>query len=507
MMSNLYDYLFPSGRSPDHVVLKTHRADLWTRGRMEELAAKMAGALRQCGLEKGGRLVAQIDKSPEAICLYLACLKLGAVWVPLNTSYTLAESGHIIDDAEPTVVVRAPEVQKPQFRKAERSEFDLDTDGSGSLMTIAANSFAVSETQKVDFEDLAAILYTSGTTGKPKGAMLTHANLRYSTKAMGDVWKIAANDVLLHALPIFHAHGLFIAINPVMKAGGTIKLLPKFDPDLVIEGMRDATVFMGVPTFYSRLLADPRLDRNACSDIRLFTCGSAPLSAATFADFQERTGHSILERYGMTETTIIASNPLDGERIPGSVGFALPGLQTSVRTSSGESVAASEIGELVVRGPNVFKGYWNMPGLTATEFTLDGFFKTGDLARMDADGRIWIVGRNKDLIISGGYNVYPQEVETALNKIHGVRDCAVVGIPHPDFGEGVIAVLEQEPGSAKLEASTVLSLLSSQLAKYKLPKFVISTEQLPRNALGKVQKNELRRQYVGMFDPPDRPST
>lgn len=503
-MNNLYDCLLPSDRRPDHVVLKTHGGDLWTRSRMERLAAKIAGALRKCGLEKGGRLAAQIDKSPEAICLYLACLKLGAVWVPLNTSYTPAESGHIIDDADPAVIVRSPKVERQEIHRPARTELTLDTDGSGSLMTIVTDSSAASDTESVDLEDLAAILYTSGTTGKPKGAMLTHANLRYSTKVIGEAWKIAESDVLLHALPIFHAHGLFIAINPVISAGGTIKLLSKFDPDDVIDGLKDATVFMGVPTFYSRLLSDPRLDRNVCSHVRLFTSGSAPLSAATFGEFSERTGHNILERYGMTETTIIASNPLEGARVPGSVGYALPGIRTSVRTADGEPVPQGEIGELVVSGPNVFKGYWKMPGLTVAEFTADNFFKTGDLAWVDVDGRISIVGRNKDLIISGGYNVYPQEVESALNKIAGVRDSAVVGIPHPDFGEGVIAVVEQEPGAAKLEISDVLPLLSGQLAKYKLPKFIISTDQLPRNALGKVQKNELRRQYQSMFAPLDR---
>lgn len=308
--------------------------------------------------------------------------------------------------------------------------------------------------------------------------MLTHANLEFLAEAIVRAWKIDDRDVLLHALPIFHAHGLFIAANTMIRAGGTMR--PKFDTDQVLAHLPGSTIFMGVPTFHTRLLSDARFDRKACFKVRLFTCGSAPLSSATFEEFSRRTGHEILERHGMTETTIIASNPLEGARLPGTVGYALSGAAASVRDLGGDAVPPGEIGELVVAGPNVFKGYWRMPELTSSEFTGDGFFKTGDLAKIDSDGRISIVGRNKDLIISGGYNVYSQEVESALNRIAGVRDSAVIGVPHPDFGEGVIAIVEPESNDANFDQPHILSGLGAQLAKYKLPKGIFSTKSLPR---------------------------
>lgn len=495
-MSNLYDYLLRSDVKPEHVVLTTQTGDVWTKDRMVDLAARFATVLQNSGMQPGDRLAAQVEKSPEAICLFLACLKVGAVWIPLNTAYTRPEADIIIGDANPAVVVwNAPRISNCAGKIR---EFDLGADGRGGLIDAASSVQPMPSAVRVRSDDLAAILYTSGTTGRPKGAMLTHANLQFSAQSLVSLWAINDSDVLLHALPIFHAHGLFIAACSMMRAGGTMVLLQKFDVSAVLENLPRSTVFMGVPTFYTRLLADPRLTKEVCANVRLFTCGSAPLSSATFEEFRKKTGHDILERYGMTETTIIASNPYEGARIPETVGFALPGVTAVLRGAKGAAVPTGEIGELVLKGPNVFKGYWGMPDLTAKEFTADGFFKTGDLATIDQEGRIAIVGRNKDLIISGGYNVYPQEIEAALNDMAGIQDSAVIGIPHPDFGEGVVAVIES--GNANLDATAVLAELNGRLAKYKIPKKIYWTTSLPRNALGKVQKNELRKSYASAFE-------
>lgn len=493
MSNNLYDFIFPASIRPDAVALRTDDGARWMRRDLEDLAGRIATVLCEAGLRVGDRLAAQVEKSPGALCLYLACLKCGAVYLPINTAYTPSEAEHILSDAEPGVFIGPPDMVAAVAAASWWGGcLATGIDGSGGLLERAASASPFYETVAVKSGDLAAILYTSGTTGRPKGATISHGNLNFAARSLVELWGIEDKDVMLHALPIFHAHGLFIAINSCLRAGASMTFLSRFTVDQVVEEMPHSTLFMGVPTFYSRLLADARLDPHLCGSMRLFTSGSAPLSSADFEAFEARTGHAILERYGMTETTIIAANPLAGARIPGTVGFALPEVQVEIRDRASKPVAQGEVGELVVRGPNVFAGYWRMPELTAAEHTLDGFFKTGDLATMDTEGRITLVGRNKDLIISGGYNVYPQEVEAALNRIEGVLDSAVVGAPHPDFGEGVIAVVEMKLGYERPTVSTILTQLSAELARYKLPKIVFFAEELPRNALGKVQKNQVR---------------
>lgn len=502
MSENLYEFLFPAGRDPARIVLTADDGSRWTRSALSELAGRMAAALQDAGVRPGDRVAVQVEKSPSAVCLYLACLVSGAVFLPLNTAYTIAEVGHVLADAKPSAYVGRPAMVsaiEAAGTPVGLALIDLDDAGGGTLLELAQRAPLPAQVVPRAADDLAAILYTSGTTGRPKGAMITHGNLAFAAGSLVEVWRIDEDDVLLHALPIFHAHGLFIAINSMLRAGATIEFLSRFTVDVVVEALPRATVFMGVPTFYTRLLAEERVDRDVCRRIRLFTSGSAPLSAATFEAFKGRTGHAILERYGMTETTIIATNPLLGDRLAGSVGYPLPGVQVEVRDRGMTALPFGEVGELVVRGPNVFKGYWEMPEKTKAEQTPDGFFRTGDLAWIAPDGRITIAGREKDLIITGGYNVYPQEIEAALNRIDGVRDSAVVGVPHPDFGEGVVAVLEMKPGDVRPAPDTVITHLANGLARFKLPKFIFFMDEMPRNALGKVQKNLLREAYRDTF--------
>jgi malonyl-CoA/methylmalonyl-CoA synthetase len=422
--------------------------------------------------------------------------------VPLNTAYTPAEVRYFLSDAAPRLFVCRPEdqaVHADSARDAGAQILTLDAKGKG---TIAARSGASDLVASRAGDDVAVILYTSGTTGRSKGAMLTHRNLASNALTLYDFWGWRVDDVLLHALPIFHIHGLFVALHTAMLGVSPMLFLPKFDVASVRAALPHATVMMGVPTFYTRLLDDPDFGADACAHMRLFICGSAPLTAAAHRAFQERTGHAILERYGMSEAGMIASNPLNGERIAGTVGYPLPGISVRVRDEAGR-VVNGEIGMIEVKGPNVFKGYWGMPEKTAEEFTKDGFFITGDLGIQAPDGRLAIVGRGKDLVISGGYNIYPKEIETVLDEIDGVVESAVIGVPHPDFGEGVVAVLATMDG-APVDEAVVRAMLEERLARFKHPKKIVAVKELPRNAMGKVQKNMLRETYKDAFAPAGR---
>jgi malonyl-CoA/methylmalonyl-CoA synthetase len=467
----------------------------------QEQTRRFAAVLRDIGVRPGDRVAAQVDKSPEAVLLYLACLQTGGVFLPLNTAYTGAEIDYILGDAEPRLFVCRPETLAEHAGRgtADMAVESLGAAGDGTLAARAEAAAPLAETVARADDDLAAILYTSGTTGRSKGAMLTHRNLASNTEALLEAWRFTGADRLIHALPIFHTHGLFVACNMALAAAATMIFLTRFDADEIITEMAEATVLMGVPTFYTRLLQSPRLDGGTTAGMRLFVAGSAPLLAETHAEFTARTGHAILERYGMTETCMIASNPYDGERRPGAVGFALPGSELRVADrETGAAVPQGEIGAIEVRGPNVFKGYWRMPEKTAAEFRPDGFFITGDLGLIDADGYLRIVGRDKDVVISGGYNVYPKEVEALIDELPEVLESAVIGLPHPDLGEGVTAVVVPRPG-AHPDAAQLLSVLSGKLARYKQPKRVIFTEELPRNVMGKVQKAELRSRYADLY--------
>ena len=464
-------------------------------------SARLAHALDAAGLKPGDRLAAQVAKSPEALALYAACLRAGIVFLPLNTAYTPAELDYFIADSGTALVVcdRASEAALRPVAEAHGAALTtLNADGTGALPQAAAgrpDTFAAASRAP---DDLAALLYTSGTTGRSKGAMLTHSNLLSNAEALRDVWRFTPDDVLLHALPIFHTHGLFVATNVTLLAGGSMIFLPKFDPDQVIALLPHATAMMGVPTFYTRLLDDSRLTRDLAARMRLFVSGSAPLLEETHARFAERTGHRILERYGMTETNMNTSNPYEGERRPGTVGFPLPGIE--LRLMDGDTQAASgEVGQIEVRGPNVFKGYWNNPEKTREELRENGFFRTGDLGRIDPDGYLHIVGRGKDLIISGGFNIYPKEVELALDDLPGVLESAVIGAPHPDMGEAVVGVLVPQPG-VRLDPEALLATLRDRLARFKQPRRLFIVDALPRNAMGKVQKADLRARFSDAFN-------
>jgi malonyl-CoA/methylmalonyl-CoA synthetase len=472
-------------------------------GDVLDLSGRVAQALVDLGVKPGDRVAAQVEKSPEALLLYLGSLRAGAAFLPLNTAYTPGEIRYFLGDAEPALFVCRPELEAPMRELAEavgtpRVE-TLGEAGDGSLMALVRAAQALEQDVPREKDDLAAILYTSGTTGRSKGAMLSHGNLASNAEALRETWRFTAEDRLLHALPIFHTHGLFVATNVTLAAGSSLLFLPRFDSDEIVRLLPKATVMMGVPTFYTRLLARPDFTRDLVAHMRLFVSGSAPLSAETHKEFRDRTGHAILERYGMTETNMNTSNPYDGERIPGSVGLPLPGVEIRVTDpETGQVLPQGEIGMIEVRGPNVFQGYWRMPEKTKAELREDGFFITGDLGYVDRRGYVFISGRGKDLIISGGFNVYPAEVEGAIDALPGVAECAVIGVPHPDFGEGVVAVVVPKPGAA-LDERTMLAALGSELAKYKLPKRIFVTDGLPRNAMGKIQKNALREQHKDTF--------
>ncbi len=470
--------------------------------------AMMANLLASLKLPLASRVAVQVEKSVEALMLYLAVLRAGHVYLPLNNAYQAAEIDYFIGNAEPAVVVCSSKnfswISKLAFKAGTRNVFTLDDDRRGSLLDRAAQHGDQHEAVRRRGDDLAAILYTSGTTGRSKGAMLTHGNLLSNARVLKDYWGWRSadqgGDVLIHALPIFHVHGLFVASHGALLTGSRMIWFQKFDPRAVIARLPEASVFMGVPTLYVRMLAEPALTREACAQMRLFVSGSAPLLLETFNDWRERSGHTILERYGMSETAMLTSNPYRPEsaRRGGTVGFALPGVGVRVRDDKGSPVASSEIGSIEVKGPNVFMGYWRMPEKTADEFTPDLWFKTGDVGKVDAEGYVTIVGRSKDLIISGGYNVYPAEIEGYLNDMAGVAESAVIGVPHPDFGEGVVAVVVARPGAA-LDAAALITALKGQIANFKVPKFLFVVPELPRNTMGKVQKNLLREQHKGLF--------
>jgi len=466
-------------------------------------SARLAGALRALGVEPGDRVMVQVEKSPEALLLYLGCARAGAIFLPLNTAYTLAELEYFVSDAEPALFVcdpaRAAGVRALAGARGVRAVETLGADGQGTLGERARRLPATFADAERGPDDLAAILYTSGTTGRSKGAMLTHENLASNARTLVDLWRFRADDVLVHALPIFHTHGLFTAATTTLFAGGSLLFLPRFDPEEVLRALPRATSMMGVPTHYVRLLQQPGLRREATEHIRLFTSGSAPLLPETHRAWKERTGHVILERYGMTETNMNTSNPYDGERVAGTVGFPLPGVDLRiVHPETGRALGTDEIGMIEVRGPNVFKGYWRNPEKTAAELRADGFFVTGDLGKIDARGYVHIVGRGKDLIIVGGYNVYPREVEVEIEALPGVLECAVVGLPHPDLGEGVTAFVVLD-GRSPLAEADVARALEERLARFKRPRRVLFVPDLPRNAMGKVQKNVLREQHAGLY--------
>ncbi|MDP1740352.1 malonyl-CoA synthase [Polaromonas sp.] len=486
----------------DAVAVETDDGLMYSWRDLDRGTAMLANLLESMGLPQGARVAVQVEKSVEAMMLYLATLRAGYVFLPLNTAYQSAEIEYFIANAEPSVVVCSRKnfgwVSKIAFKAGTQNVFTLDDDRSGSLLDRAAHCSDQHEVAQSGADDLAAILYTSGTTGRSKGAMLSHGNMLSNALVLKDYWGWKPGDVLIHALPIFHVHGLFVAIHGALINGSKMIWLAKFDPKLVVQKLPEATVFMGVPTLYVRLLAEQGLSRESCRNMRLFVAGSAPLLIETFAEWQQRTGHTILERYGMSETAMLTSNPYDGERRGGTVGFALPGVSLRVQDDDGRALPTGEIGGIQVKGPNVFQGYWRMPEKTKEEFTADGYFKTGDVGKIDERGYITIVGRSKDLIISGGYNVYPAEIESFINDMPGVAESALVGVPHADFGEVGIAIVIAKPGST-LDGDAIIATLKSGLANFKIPKRCFVVGELPRNTMGKVQKNLLREQYKQLF--------
>lgn len=474
---------------------------IWTYGEIEAASARFAGALRAAGARTGDRIAVQVEKSAENVALYLGAMRAGFVYVPLNTAYTESEVAYFLGDAEPSVFVCRPEKETTLAATAKEagvaSLLTLGADGAGSLVAAAERSAPFEEIEPRSGADLAVILYTSGTTGRSKGAMLTHENLASNAQALHRIWGFRRGDVLLHALPIFHIHGLFVALHTAMLNGSEIVFLPAFEISAVRAALKRATVMMGVPTFYTRLLAVRDFGANDCMNMRLFISGSAPLTVETFNAFEARTGQRILERYGMSEAGMIASNPLDGERIAGTVGFALPDVNIRVTEETGRPLPAGAAGNVEVRGPNIFAGYWRMPEKTQSEFR-DGWFVTGDVGVLDEAGRLTLVGRAKDLIIAGGYNIYPVEIEQILDALPGVAESAVIGVPHSDMGEGVVAVLVADK-KFPLPDDLALSAALEDLAKFKRPRRFFWIDALPRNTMGKVQKQALRERFRNAF--------
>ncbi|MFN4098661.1 MAG: malonate--CoA ligase [Pararhodobacter sp.] len=501
MTNPLYDALFAplQGRETPFLILPDDSAI--SGAAFHVMCAKVAGALMALGLAPGDRLAVQVEKSGSALALYGGAVMAGVVFLPLNTAYTPDELAYFLADSGAKLLLaddsRAPALTPVATRCGARL-MTLNADGSGSFAEACATAPEAPAVARTG-DDLAALLYTSGTTGRSKGAMLSQTNLLSNAQVLARHWRFTDNDVLLHALPIFHTHGLFVATNTLLLAGGSMILLPKLDTDALIRWLPRATSLMGVPTFYTRLLEDPRFTGDLVSHIRLFVSGSAPLLSETHTAFEARTGHRILERYGMTETNMNTSNPYDGERRAGTVGLPLPGVELKITDpETGGALPQGEIGLIEVRGPNVFRGYWQMPEKTAAELRADGFFITGDLGRIDADGYVTIVGRQKDLIIAGGYNIYPKEVELALDEAPGVKESAVIGVPHPDLGEAVLGVVVPLPGAAP-DTAAILAGLAQRLARFKLPRALVILPDLPRNTMGKVQKNLLRDQFADWF--------
>ena len=502
MSDNLYALIaanFPA--DPSAVFLEVEGGAPLPYREIDGRAARIAAALAAHGAAPGDRVAAQVDKSPDAAMLYLACLRAGLVFVPLNTAYTAQEIAFFLSDAQATVFIcREAERETAEAVAREAGVGAVLTlgDGSGTLLEAAGRAAPAGAAAECRSGDLAAILYTSGTTGRPKGAMLTHGNLSSNALVLRDYWGFTGADVLLHALPIYHVHGLFVALHCALLSGARVIFQKTFSAERAIARLPDATVMMGVPTYYTRLLDTPGFTAETARNVRLFISGSAPLLEETFAAFETRAGRRILERYGMTEVGMACSNPLDGERVAGTVGFALPGASVRIADEKGREVPRGTVGVLEMTGPNVFAGYWRLPDKTAEEFRPDGYFISGDMATMDDAGRVAIVGRAKDLIISGGLNVYPKEVEQCLDALPGVRESAVFGIAHPDFGEGVTGAVVPD-GSAELDPEALLAGLAGSLARFKQPKRLFVVDELPRNAMGKVQKNALRDRYTNIY--------
>lgn len=496
VLTNIFS-CFVGFKDPTRVALRTHDGRQLRYGELSALAERICGVLCDRGIRPGDRVAVQVEKSVEALALYLACVRFGAVFVPMNTAYTAAEAEHIISDSDPALIIADPALPASSINGQGECTLTLERRG-GTLMQAAADTTPLAPIYDAAKADPAAILYTSGTTGQPKGAVLSHDNLLSNARTLAQAWRFSADDVLLHALPVFHAHGLFVATNVAFMAGCEQILLPGFDVDQVLDHLPKASVFMGVPTFYTRLLSAPKFDRQSTAHMRLFTSGSAPLLPQTFADFEERTGTAILERYGMTETVMITSNLYDGPRVPGAVGPALADISVRVTGDDGETVPTGTTGRVEVKGPNVMRGYWRAEEKTAQSFTQDGFFITGDQGYLDDSGYLFLVGREKDMIISGGFNVYPIEVEQALNARPEITESAVIGLEHADFGEAVTAVIVPRSGY-ELDTAAVREDLKLHLANYKIPKAIIERDSLPRNTMGKVRKEVLRREYGSFF--------
>ncbi|MEX0941269.1 MAG: AMP-binding protein [Pseudomonadales bacterium] len=494
---NIY-HLFRQRFADESAFICTGQGEVqYTYGDLERLSAEIARQLASMGINPGDRVIVQVEKSAMSLMVYFGCLRAGFVYLPLNTAYQRHEIEYFVTDAEPALVICDPANEELYQKLTRCPVLTLDGEGRGSLQPIPESYTADTVAGDIvtnDADDIAVILYTSGTTGQPKGAMISHGNLAANGLTLHEAWRWQPGDILLHALPIFHIHGLFVATHLAVLNSSPMLFLNRFDPAAVIAALPNATVYMGVPTNYTRLLANSSFDKQVCRNMRLFTSGSAPLLVQTFKEFEARTGHCIVERYGMTETGMNTSNPVDGQRKPGTVGPPLPGVEARIVDSSNHQVPVLETGDLLIRGANVFKGYWRKPGKTAQEFDPDGFFRTGDLALVDEDGYISLVGRNKDLIISGGLNVYPKEIESVIDQIPGVMESAVIGIPDTDFGEAVTAVVVQDQ-DASLDEAIIISHLKTTLANFKVAKHVFFVTELPRNTMGKVQKNVLRDQF------------
>jgi len=490
-MTNVYN-LFSSGAKLGTSFIKDNQGNTrYFYDQFDSLTSQYANLLSTSGIKAGDRVMVQVEKSPESLLFYFACLRFGCIYLPLNTAYKVDELAYFINDAEPTLILCGPK-RESLFRQLSSAKiFTLDNEGRIN----ADLDDQIFDTADRLADDVAVIIYTSGTTGRPKGAMISHGNIESNSKVLSKSWGWQTNDVMLHALPIYHVHGLFVGSHLPVMNGSPITFLNRFDASEIIALLPKSTVYMGVPTNYTRLLAQPELARESCKNIRLFISGSAPLLTHTFNDFSERTGHTIIERYGMSETGMNTSNPLTGERKGGTVGPPLSGVTCRIVDDQGIQVAKNKTGHLELKGPNVFTGYWRMPEKTAAEFSSDGFFRTGDLASQDEDGYISIVGRNKDLIISGGLNVYPKEIEMLLDNLDGVAESAVIGLPDPDFGEAVSAVIVTD-GTKKLQPTDITAYVKEKVANFKVTKHVFFVDELPRNAMGKVQKNKLREMFT-----------
>lgn len=499
--SNLYELFakrFPADAAA--IAIETPDGRRWSYRDLDQETAKLAGLFHSLGVRKGERIAVQVDKSPEALFAYLACVRAGLIYLPLNTAYRVDEIAFLLGDAQPSVFIArsgaSSELQGLARRSGVRHVFDLGPNGTGSLLRESRRFATDYPAVLCSGDDTAALLYTSGTTGRPKGAMLSHDNLASNALTLQTSWGFTRADILLHALPLFHAHGLFVASHCALLSGCKMLFLPLFEASLVVQHLPHATVYMGVPTHYNRLLSEPGLARERCASMRLFISGSAPLREQTFIAFHERTGHRILERYGLTETLMNTSNPLHGHRKAGSVGVALEGVAVRVANDADQQLPISEVGEIQVKGPNVFLGYWQLSEKTKEAFTEDGWFRTGDLGKLDDESYLTIVGRRKDLIITGGYNVYPKEVENHIDQLPGVYESAVIGLADADFGERVVAVVVKTAAGRELNSAKLIAILKRSLANYKVPKTVFFVDELPRNAMGKVQKNVLRERFA-----------